>query len=191
MTLLLAVASLGFSAPPARFEKVATARWIAKSLDWGVLSTTSIHLGGVAFGNPNSFVALPNGSLYFYVSGMDASMQDVAKNSSASFTLSEAQVPGMCNATSSLDPEDPRCARLVFSGSMEKAEATDELQTAMFTRHPQMKSWPSGHGFFFATLRIQSIWLIDFFGGADVIKPSDYFGAASTSGPWWREWPGL
>jgi hypothetical protein len=161
--------------PPPAIKHVATARYMTTTLDWGVLSTTSVHLGGVAFGNPNSFVALSNGSLFFYVAGQDASMIDVAKNNSVSFTLSEAQIPGKCNSTSTLDPEDPRCARLVFSGTFVKATATDELKTAMFGRHPAMKSWPAGHAFYFGTLNIADIWLIDFFGGASNIKPADYF----------------
>ena len=61
-----------------------------------VLATASVHLGNKwPFGNANSH-ADENGHLYFYVSNMDASMQDVAVDPRVSFTLSEAQKPGMC-----------------------------------------------------------------------------------------------
>eukprot|EP00965_Chrysotila_dentata_P257583 6212934-Pleurochrysis_carterae.AAC.2 len=61
--------------PPPWQEKALTARWMVANTDWGVLSTSSVHLNGTAFGNPNSFVDGGNGSLYFYVTDRDASMQ--------------------------------------------------------------------------------------------------------------------
>merc|ERR1712146_62934 len=43
------------SNPPAIDEKAQTARWLAHSADFGILSTTSVHLNGAPFGNPQSF----------------------------------------------------------------------------------------------------------------------------------------
>merc|ERR1711907_419064 len=109
------------SAPPPFVEKAKTARWMAHNLTYGVLSTTSVAYKGVAFGNPQSFVDgsadNSSGMLYFYVSDLDASMQDVAANPVASFTLTEEFSNGYCSA-GKIDPEDPRCARLVFTGSV-------------------------------------------------------------------------
>ena len=48
---------------------------------------------------------------------------------------------------------------------------------ALLARHPSFASFPSGHGFYVAKMSLDGIWLIDFFGGAAIIKPSDYFGA--------------
>uniref|UniRef100_A0A6S9RA70 CREG-like beta-barrel domain-containing protein n=1 Tax=Chrysotila carterae TaxID=13221 RepID=A0A6S9RA70_CHRCT len=166
--------------PPPWQEKALTARWMVANTDWGVLSTSSVHLNGTAFGNPNSFVDGGNGSLYFYVTDRDASMQDVKANPVCSFTLSEAMIPGRCNAAGDLDPEDPRCARLVFSGEWRRLPPHEALRVAaaMFDRHPQMKRWPADHGFYFGTLAISSIWLIDYFGGATDIGVADYYAAA-------------
>lgn len=55
------------------------ARWLVHRLDWGVVSTTSVHLGGAAFGNPLSFAdgprCRPTGRLLFFLSPMDATTQ--------------------------------------------------------------------------------------------------------------------
>ena len=64
--------------PPFR-QKAETARWLAHSNLWGVLSTTSVHLNGQAWGQPKSFSdgnsTFSSGKLYFYDSDLDTSMQ--------------------------------------------------------------------------------------------------------------------
>jgi len=159
---------------------------MSRNIDWGVIATKSHTLGGVPFGNVNSFVDMGDGHLYFYVSPWDTSMQDVAADSHVSFTISEAMsgkcVSSSANASVAPDPEDPTCARLTYTGTMRKVEASkkDAVQAAMFARHPQMKSWPSGHSWFFATIDLTSdLWLIDFYGGAAMITPTDYYAVPS------------
>lgn len=76
--------------PPSWRDKAGTARWMSRNIDWGVIATKSHTLGGVPFGNVNSFVDMGDGHLYFYVSPWDTSMQDVAADSHVSFTISEA-----------------------------------------------------------------------------------------------------
>ena len=39
---------------------------------------------------------------------------------------------------------------------------------------------PAGHGFFVAKLKLTGLWLIDRYGGAATISPTDYFSAAGT-----------
>jgi hypothetical protein len=64
---------------PPFWQKAETARWLAHSNLWGVLSTTSVHLNGQAWGQPKSFSdgnsTFSSGKLYFYDSDMDTSMQ--------------------------------------------------------------------------------------------------------------------
>jgi len=159
------------------------ARWQVEQANWGILATTSQHLNGIAFGNPSSVMdALGDGTPYFYVSDMDASMVDIAANPSCTLTLSEASID--CQ-TLSLDPEDPRCIRLSLSGKM--VDVTDEDETsrakaALFERHPVMKTWPADHQFKVTKLQIHDIWLIDFFGGAANIPLANYTAAKPTSG---------
>ncbi len=47
-----------------------------------------------------------------------------------------------------LDPEDPRCAHVILTGSVSRvsANSTEEAfaRKALFTRHPAMEDWPKG-----------------------------------------------
>jgi Pyridoxamine 5'-phosphate oxidase len=77
------------------------------------------------------------------------------------------------------DPESPLCARLTLTGVLEPIassnDAFNDIQDAIFQRHPQMSNWPIDHHWVIFQLRIQDIWLIDYFGGASIISPRDYF----------------
>ena len=180
MALATLVATLARTAPPPYQKHAEFARWMSHSIDWGVVASSSVHLGGVAFGNPVSFVDQGDGHVYFYVSSMDATMQDVEKDANVSLTLSEAMMqPSKCSSSdgSAPDPEDPTCSRLTFTGAMRRvaADKINEVSAAVFARHPQMKSWPASHDFFFATLDLTAIWLIDFYGGAISIPPEEFY----------------
>jgi len=191
--LIIMLASSVFAKPPPT-EKVATARWMARTLDWGVLSTTSTRSKGStpgdAFGNPYSYADASTGNPYFYASGLDASMIDLFTgpnaNPRASFALSEASLTGsnnsqadcMIGASEFGDPENPPCARLVLSGTVVKLETgTPEEKTAraaLFAKHPSFAKYPAGHGFFVAKLKVDGVWLIPFYGGAVILSPAEY-----------------
>ncbi|WVZ81810.1 hypothetical protein U9M48_029149 [Paspalum notatum var. saurae] len=47
-------------------------------------------------------------------------------------------------------------------------------KSALFTKHPEMKDWPKNHHFKIFKLEIENIFLIDWFGGAKPITPSQY-----------------
>ena len=67
-----------------------------------------------------------------------------------------------------LDPEDPRCARVTFSGRFREVTDPVELATAeafLFARHPAMATWPADHGWAVHEIDIAEIWLIDIYGG--------------------------
>jgi len=170
-------------APPPYTAKAQTARWMAHNLTYGVLSTDSLAYKGYAFGNPQSFVdgseTSSTGLLYFYVSDLDASMKDLVVDSTCSFTLTEEFSAGYCSSQD-IDPEDPRCARLVFTGTMRNTTGaeSDTAKANLFARHPGMKRWPSDHSWKVVTLDFTHIWLIDFFGGASVISKADYLAAS-------------
>lgn len=76
---------------------------------------------------------------------------------------------GLCTVDV-LDPEDPRCARVVFSGKVALVENNTEefkfAQAALFERHPAMSSWPDDHSWHIQKLQnFDEIWLIDIYGG--------------------------
>ena len=63
---------------------------------------------------------------------------------------------------------------------MPAAEA-DAAAEVLFARHPEMQSWPPDHGFAPWELRIDTLRVLDFFGGAHDLTPEEYF-AADPSG---------
>lgn len=186
-------------------DKAKTARWMVHSLDWGVVSTISSRLtdtttatpSNVPFGNVYSFVDgscdNPSGIPYLYGTYMDQSFADTLNNDNVALTLSESSFSSVCGnkaeasigscqlGTNFGDPENPMCARLTLTGKLVVLDGgSDEFKTAraaFFERHPSMKSWPSGHGWVVAKIDIEDIWLIDYFGGATVLDPKDYFAA--------------
>ena len=190
--------------------KAETARWMAHSLDWGVLSTISTRLSidgdnnvaqgfseAVPFGNVYSFVdgtcVNSTGTLYFYGTYMDQSFLDTKDNAAVSFTLSEASLSSVCHNKSSLkacnlhgygDPENPVCSRLTLSGLLQIVEDKTEYDMAkgaLFERHTSMQYWPENHDWVVAKLKVQDVWLIDYFGGASVIPVQDYMAVQLTS----------
>jgi len=189
---------------PKPSNKVGTARWMAATLDWGALVTTSSRSQGAqvgeAFGNPYSFADAGTGVPYFYASDLDASMIDIFKGNAsvkpdpkATLALSEASLGGTTESQNACeiggllsDPENPPCARLVLGGSIVKlaAESTEEKKgrAALFAKHPSFANYPPGHDFFVAKLDIETVWLIDAYGGAAIISPKDYFAASPDSG---------
>ena len=113
---------------------------------------------------------------YFYITDYDQSMKDIKQNNEVSVTMTESQT-GFCS-DHNIDPESPLCTRLTLAGKFVKVTDKDELsfaQNALFSRHPQMKAWIVAHVFYVAKLEIELIWLIDFYGGASIIDPKDYY----------------
>lgn len=161
--------------PPAS-DQLGTARWTLNHTSWGILATTSIHLGGAAFGNPISYSEI-GGVPYFYVSMMDASIQDLQANSRCTLSLSEASID--C-AKLKLDAEDPRCIRLSLTGTMTNVTDKKENEAAMaalFAVHPAMKSWPSDHSWLVQKLNIEKIFLVAKYGGPADLNVADYLAA--------------
>lgn len=187
------------SKPPDTSDHVAYARWMAHTLTWGFLSTTSTRTEGTtpgtAFGNPYSFADV-GGTPYIYASDLDGSMVDLFGASSlstrGSLALSAASLNGG-DAFSSCkiggvdplgDPENPPCSRLVLSGNFSKpAVGSPEekaAKAALFAKHPSFKNYPPGHSFYVAKMQVEGVWLIDMYGGAATPSASDYLAYNST-----------
>lgn len=199
----MAMVAVALASPPDPQDKASTARWMTSNIEWGVLSTTSSRnestAVGEAFGNPYSFADADTGVPYFYASDLDASMIDLFTaanpNPRATLAISEASLHNAsASATQAAckigagygDPENPPCARLVLSGKMVKLEGgspEDKIARAsLFKRHPSFKLFPPGHSFYAAKLVVDGVWLIDFYGGAAIIPPAEYFAVNQSSG---------
>eukprot|EP00931_Biecheleriopsis_adriatica_P044489 TRINITY_DN25445_c0_g1_i3.p1 TRINITY_DN25445_c0_g1~~TRINITY_DN25445_c0_g1_i3.p1 ORF type:complete len:336 (+),score=47.96 TRINITY_DN25445_c0_g1_i3:612-1619(+) len=178
--------------------KAQTARWMTKTLVWGTLTTLmqSDHDGstitGAPFGNIQSFAEV-DGVPYFYMMMGDPTADNAFGDDPdprAALTLTEAELgnvitgsselPFMCKIGHIGDPENPPCARLVLSGTLEKVTDPAELaaaKEALFKSHPQFETYLTSHGFFVTKLDITGIWMIDIYGPASVVTPDDYIAA--------------
>lgn len=80
------------------------------------------------------------------------------------------------------DPEDPRCAHIVMTGTFHQvAKDSAEYPTAedaVFERHPDFRHLPENHHFFVAKFNVLSISIQDTFGGPRVVSVKDYFNVA-------------
>lgn len=166
------------SSRPDPSDSPAMARWLVSQSDWGVLSTISIHLKGMPWGNVASFsdgaVGSSGGTPYFYLSKMDPTPNDIDSDPRCSLSLSEAPL-GSCGKR---DAENPTCARLTLSGKMKEVTDKQELEYAshaLFSKHPEMPDWPKGHRWVFYKLEIADIFLIDYYGGAKPITVDEYY----------------
>ncbi|KAF0715757.1 Aste57867_3205 [Aphanomyces stellatus] len=179
-------------------QSARTARWIVHKNTWATVATTSVHLDGAPFANMASYsdgvgksAENATGQLYFYLTPMDSTGKDVAKNPNASVSISMAQLGGCV-----MDAQDPTCWKVIFSGPLlpvEGATAKAAALDALYSKHEQMSWWPQGHGFepyvdnssrsLTLPARVLSrfvlhpteILLLDFYGGAKHITPDEYF----------------
>ena len=78
--------------------------------------------------------------MYFITSSL-------SQNNKASLTMSLAQ--GDYCTKNEIDPEDPTCAHVIFTGTMKLLGSDDHgeaefAKEALFSRHPAMEGWPAG-----------------------------------------------
>ncbi|OCT93649.1 protein CREG1 isoform X2 [Xenopus laevis] len=168
---------------PPRNETARVARYVAHHCDWGALATISSHspVQGQPFANVFSVSDGPKGAgsgvPYLYLTNMEISVQDLQVNPNASLTMSLAQTH-FCKKEG-FDPQSPLCAHIILSGSIHQVDGTesDTAKLALFSRHPEMESWPRDHSWFFAKLNVTNIWVLDYFGGIKTVTPEEYYSA--------------
>lgn len=166
---------------PPREDAARVARFVTHVSDWGALGTISANpaVRGRPFADVLSLSDGPPGAgsgvPYFYLSALMQTVQNLQENSYATLTMSLAQT-SYC-MKHGFDQQSPLCAHTMLSGTVTKVNETemDFAKTALFIRHPEMKTWPSGHNWFFAKLNITNIWVMDYFGGAKIVTPEEYY----------------
>lgn len=170
------------SGPPPPDQAALMARYIVNQADWAAVATISTRRDIEAFPTANlvSFSDGPLGSgsgvPYVYLTPLDFTAKDLAKDQRATLLMSLAQ--GDYCKGQAMDPMDPRCARIMLSGKV-KAIRNDSAehevaQKAFFERHPKLINMPSNHHFFLAKLKISSICVLDTFGGPKYVTVRDY-----------------
>lgn len=171
--------------PPPHTKVAEMARYIVHNSDWAAVAYTSRQPGtyglpmadifSISDGLQNNSTGIP----YMYVSPLDTGVQDLAKDSRCSLSMSLAQ--GDYCRKESLDPEDPRCAHVFLTGKLKTLKnGTDEWARAekfFFDRHPHLRNMPKDHRFRFMKMKISHILVQDYFGGPAQPTLEEYFAA--------------
>ncbi|GAB5583371.1 protein CREG1 isoform X1 [Prionailurus iriomotensis] len=169
------------AALPPREDAARVARFVTHVCDWGALATLSTDqaVRGWAFADVLSLSDGPPGAgsgvPYFYLSPLQQSVGNLQENPHATLTMSLAQT-NFCRKQG-FDPQSPLCAHIMLSGTVTKVNESemDFAKQSLFVRHPEMKTWPSSHNWFFAKLNITNIWVLDYFGGPKIVTPEEYY----------------
>ncbi|XP_011499446.1 PREDICTED: protein CREG1 [Ceratosolen solmsi marchali] len=168
--------------PPPIDEVALMARYIVNQADWTSVSTISSRKNTKGYPFVN-IVSLSDGPVgngtgipYIFLTPLDFTAQDVFKDNRATLMMTLAQ--GHYCQEKNYDPMDPRCSRVVFSGKIKSVrDDNPEFQTAksaIFGRHPWLAHMPEDHHFFFAKLKIETIAVLDTFGGPKYISLNEY-----------------
>jgi len=182
--------NVDWSTKPKWTKYAARARWLVHWSDYGVASTvcSEVRTGcpekGLPFGNIMSISdgtwQDSTGIIYTYLPDVDPSPVDLAANPHMTITFSERALPGGClNEVA----EDPPCTRVIISGMMTPVPDENRTQAlnAMFSKHPQMESWPADHGFIPYWIAPEnmtgSIFMLDMYGPSHPVTPENYFAA--------------
>lgn len=172
--------------PPPHTEYAKMARYLVHKVDWvsmGTLSTLDTIKGypmvNIIAVADSARGAKSTGVLYFYLTMLDFTAQDLSKDNKLTILLSMDQDLG-CSKRG-VDPMEPTCARIMISGRAVKLEqGTDEFnfgKGAMFSRHPSAKKWLDTHDFFLCKLDITQIAVLDYYGGPHFVTVEDYMKA--------------
>ncbi|XP_004688505.1 PREDICTED: protein CREG1 isoform X1 [Condylura cristata] len=166
---------------PPREDAARVARFVTHLSDWGVLATISsdqaVHgwpfadILSLSDGPPGSGTGVP----YLYLSPLQQSVGNLQENPHATLTLSLAQT-NFCRKHG-FDAQSPLCVHIILSGVVTKVNETeaDFAKQSLFIRHPEMKTWPPSHNWYFAKLNITNIWVVDYFGGPKIVTPEEYY----------------
>lgn len=168
--------------PPPADRGALMGRYIVNQADWVSVATISTRKEIESFPTVN-LVSFSDGPLgngsgipYLYLTPLDFTAQDLAKDHRATLMMTLAQ-GDFCKGKQ-YDPMDPRCARILLSGKIKalknESQEHEIAKKAVFTRHPKLVNMPANHHFFFAKLKILNIAVLDTFGGPKYVPIKDY-----------------
>ncbi|XP_032679469.1 protein CREG1-like [Odontomachus brunneus] len=168
--------------PPPVDQAALMARYVVNQADWASVATISTRKDTQTFPVANlisfsdGLIGSGSGIPYMYLTPLDYTAQDLAKDHRASLLMTLAQ--GSYCKDKQWDPMDPRCARIILTGKIKALNDTSAeyqfAKQAVFGRHPHLEKMPADHRFFFAKLKILAIALLDTFGGPTYINVKDY-----------------
>lgn len=169
--------------PPPHTEYAKMARYLVHKAEWvsmGSLSTVDAIKGypmvNVIAVADSARGEKSTGTLYFYLTMLDYTAQDLSKDNRLTVLLSMDQ--DLYCSKRGVDPMEPTCARIMISGRAVKLEdGNDEFnfgKNAMFSRHPAAQKWLATHNFFLCKLEITQIAVLDWYGGPHYVTVEEY-----------------
>lgn len=172
--------------PPPHTDYAKMARWLVHKSDWTAMGTISTVPAIAGFPMVNVIAmadsadgAKSTGNIYFYLTMLDFTAQDLSKRNQLTALFSMDQ--SLYCSKNNVDPMEPTCARVMISGeALRVGNDSDEFAfatAAMVSRHPASVNWIDTHDFFLCKLNISTLCVLDWYGGPHYISTDDYFKA--------------
>lgn len=172
--------------PPPHTEYAKMARYLVHKAEWvsmGSISTVDAIKGypmvNIIAAADSARGEKSTGTLFFYLTMLDYTAQDLSKDNRLTILLSMDQ--DLECSKQGVDPMEPTCARIMISGrAVRVEEGSDEFKfgtNAMFSRHPAAKHWLDTHNFFLCKLDIVQIAVLDYYGGPHYVTVEEYMKA--------------
>lgn len=172
--------------PPPHTDHAKMARWLVHNSEWTAMGTFSSLPALKGFPMVNVIATADSskgekstGNVYFYLTMLDFTAQDLSKQNRLT-TLFSMDESLYCSKRS-VDPMEPTCARVMISGNVVRMQADSEefkfATSAMISHHPASINWLNTHNFFLCKLNISSVCTLDWYGGPHFVTPDDYFKA--------------
>ncbi|KAJ6648850.1 Protein CREG1 [Pseudolycoriella hygida] len=174
---------------PNHTDYAAVARYVVHKSEWASMGTLSTLKTINGFPMVNIISVADSGKdepstghIYFYLTNLDYTGQDLMKNNKLTAMFSNDQ--DLECSKNGVDPMEPTCARIMISGSaVELDKSSDEFQFAnksFLSRHPAAATWVETHNFYLCKLDISQIIVLDWYGGPHYVSTEDYYNANET-----------
>jgi len=176
--------------PPDHTNYAAVARYVIHKSEWASMGTISTLKSINGFPMVNIISVADSGRdepstghIYFYLTNLDYTGQDLMKNNKLTVMFSNDQ--DLACSKNGVDPMEPTCARIMISGSAVELDVkSEEFQFAnrsFISRHPAATHWIQTHSFYLCKLDILQIVVLDWYGGPHYVTAEDYYSANATS----------
>lgn len=174
----------GSDDPPPHTDYAQMARWLVHNMEWTAMGTISTLPAIAGFPMVNVIAmadseksAKSTGNIYFYLTMLDFTAQDLSKKNQLTtlFTMDQ----NLLCTNQKMDPMEPTCARGMISGEALRVPTDsaefDFATAAMVSHHPSSVNWIKTHDFFLCKLNISSICILDWYGGPHYVTVDEYF----------------
>lgn len=176
--------SVKSSDPPPHTEYAEMTRWLVHNVEWTAMGTISTLPAISGFPMVNVIAIADSvkngkstGNIYFYLTMLDFTAQDLSKSNQLTTLFSMDQ--NLYCSKQNIDPMEPTCARAMISGEALRIPKDSEefrfATEAMTSHHPASVDWLNTHSFFLCKLNISSICVLDWYGGPHFVDVDDYF----------------